>query len=108
MVEKQSQFDKPHSQHFYSADEDFQFETVSTMKWYQRFDEASARLDEEETGLTDEPVRITCRTEEPAPMQERGPPPLAAPRSTPEHVRGKRCRRLTTKTAACTVPTSRC
>ncbi|UCQ29643.1 DUF3396 domain-containing protein (plasmid) [Edwardsiella tarda] len=60
-------FDKPRSLHFYSEYEDFQFETESTMKWYRRFDEASAQLDEEDTGLADEPVRITCRTDEPAP-----------------------------------------
>ncbi|EDF5515922.1 DUF3396 domain-containing protein [Salmonella enterica] len=60
-------FDKPRSLHFYSEYEDFQFETESTMKWYRRFDEASALLDEEDAGLADEPVRITCWTDEPAP-----------------------------------------
>ncbi|WP_404808330.1 type VI immunity family protein [Mangrovibacter yixingensis] len=60
-------FDKPRSLHFYSEYADFQFETESTMKWYRRFDEASARLDEEDAGLEEEPVRITCWTDEPAP-----------------------------------------
>lgn len=39
-------FDKPRSLHFYCEYENFQFETESTMKWYSRFDEANALLDE--------------------------------------------------------------
>jgi hypothetical protein len=53
--------------HFYSEYEGLQFEIESSMKWFARFDEASALLDKEEVGKSWEPVRITRWTDEIAP-----------------------------------------
>ncbi|WP_148872935.1 hypothetical protein, partial [Serratia marcescens] len=50
-----------------SEHENFQFDKESTMKWYRRFDKASAALDKEDEGKSFEPVRIRCWTDEIAP-----------------------------------------
>ncbi|QMR43058.1 DUF3396 domain-containing protein [Klebsiella aerogenes] len=68
---KPVRFDKPRSLHFYSEYENFQFETESTMKWYRRFDEASAALDKEDEGKSWEPVRISCWSGEKSPFDGR-------------------------------------
>jgi hypothetical protein len=47
------------SLHFYSEYENLQFEEESTKKWYERFDEASALLDDEKDNSSSELVRIT-------------------------------------------------
>ncbi|HDT5221218.1 TPA: DUF3396 domain-containing protein [Enterobacter roggenkampii] len=57
-------YDEPRSLHFYSSYENHQFNKESTMKWYRRFDEASALLDSEEPETSSEPVRITRWTDE--------------------------------------------
>ncbi|VEB98076.1 Uncharacterized protein conserved in bacteria [Cedecea lapagei] len=57
---KPVRFNGSRSLHFYSEHENFQFDKESTMKWYRRFDEASAALDKEDEGKSWEPVRITC------------------------------------------------
>lgn len=64
---KPIRFNASRSLHFYSEHENFQFEKESTMKWYRRFDEASALLDEEDVGKSYEPARITCWTDGIAP-----------------------------------------
>lgn len=64
---KPIRFNASRSLHFYSEHENFQFEKESTMKWYRRFDEASALLDEEDAGKSYEPARITCWTDGIAP-----------------------------------------
>jgi len=53
--------------HFYSEHENFQFEEESSMAWFARFDEASAKLENEDSGKSYEPVRITRWTDELAP-----------------------------------------
>ncbi|MDN0117250.1 DUF3396 domain-containing protein [Yersinia intermedia] len=53
--------------HFYSEYENLQFDKESSMKWFTRFDEASALLDKDEIGKSDDPVRITRWTDETAP-----------------------------------------
>ncbi|WP_435955659.1 DUF3396 domain-containing protein [Dryocola sp. BD626] len=53
---KPVRFDKSRSLHFYSAYEGHQFDKDSTMKWYRRFDEASALLDKDELGKSYEPA----------------------------------------------------
>ncbi len=60
-------YDEPRSLHFYSSYENYQFNKESTMKWYRRFDDASALLDSEEPETSSEPVRITRWTDETAP-----------------------------------------
>jgi hypothetical protein len=60
-------YDGHNGLHFYSEYEDHQFEIESSMKWFARFDEASALLDKEDIGKSFEPVRITCWTDETAP-----------------------------------------
>lgn len=57
---KPVRFNSSRSLHFYSEHENFQFDKESTMKWYRRFDEASAALDKEDESKSWEPVRITC------------------------------------------------
>ncbi|CNK34301.1 Uncharacterized protein conserved in bacteria [Yersinia pseudotuberculosis] len=64
---KPVRFNESRSLHFYSEYEGFQFDKESTMRWYRRFDEASALLDKDEIGKSDDPVRITCWTDETAP-----------------------------------------
>ncbi|MGC6387658.1 DUF3396 domain-containing protein [Ewingella sp. S1.OA.A_B6] len=64
-------FNDSRSLHFYSEYEGFQFDKESTMKWYRRFDEASALLDKDEIGKSYEPVRIKCWTDEIAPYAGR-------------------------------------
>jgi len=53
--------------HFYSEYENHQFDEESSMKWFARFDDASALLDSEEPETSSEPVRITRWTDETAP-----------------------------------------
>ena len=53
--------------HFYSEYENHQFDEESSMKWFARFDDASALLDSEEPATSSEPVRITRWTDETAP-----------------------------------------
>ncbi|HBI6863329.1 TPA: DUF3396 domain-containing protein [Enterobacter cloacae] len=53
--------------HFYSEYENHQFDEASSMKWFARFDDASALLDIEEPETSSEPVRITRWTDETAP-----------------------------------------
>ncbi|EPB4365849.1 DUF3396 domain-containing protein [Enterobacter hormaechei] len=53
--------------HFYSEYENLQFDEESSMKWFARFDDASALLDSEEPASSTEPVRITRWTNETAP-----------------------------------------
>ncbi|MEI9701634.1 DUF3396 domain-containing protein [Enterobacter cloacae] len=53
--------------HFYSEYENHQFDEESSMKWFARFDDASALLDIEEPETSSEPVRITRWTGETAP-----------------------------------------
>lgn len=65
---KPIRFDGSRSLHFYSEHENFQFDDDSSTKWYRRFDEANARLDEENAGKSWEPVRITCWTDDIAPQ----------------------------------------
>ncbi|QNK34745.1 DUF3396 domain-containing protein [Serratia sp. JUb9] len=57
---KPVRFNGSRSLHFYSEHNNFQFDKESTMKWYRRFDAASAELDKEDEGKSFEPVRITC------------------------------------------------
>ncbi|MEA9393448.1 DUF3396 domain-containing protein, partial [Acerihabitans sp. TG2] len=64
---KPVRFNASRSLHFYSEYEGFQFDKESTMKWYRRFDEASAVLDKDEIGKSYDPVRITRWTDETAP-----------------------------------------
>ncbi|MFI8418311.1 DUF3396 domain-containing protein [Serratia sp. NPDC078593] len=64
---KPVRFDGTRSLHFYSEHENFQFDDESSTKWYRRFDEASALLDEEDAGKSYEPARITRWTDELAP-----------------------------------------
>ncbi|MCV2533792.1 DUF3396 domain-containing protein [Enterobacter wuhouensis] len=64
---KPVRYDEPRSLHFYSSYENHQFNKESTMKWYRRFDDASALLDSEEPATSSEPVRITRWTDETAP-----------------------------------------
>ncbi|HED2470553.1 DUF3396 domain-containing protein [Enterobacter mori] len=52
--------------HFYSEYENHQFDEESSMKWFARFDDASALLDIEEPETSSEPVRITRWTGETA------------------------------------------
>lgn len=59
--------DGHNSLHFYSEYENLQFDKESSMKWFARFDEASALLDKDEIGKSYEPVRITRWTDEIAP-----------------------------------------
>ncbi|WP_392433415.1 DUF3396 domain-containing protein [Yersinia sp. HM-2024] len=59
--------DGHNSLHFYSEYENFQFDKESSMKWFARFDEASALLDKGKTGKSNDPVRITRWTDEIAP-----------------------------------------
>lgn len=56
---KPVRFNGTRSLHFYSEYKDFQFDNESTMKWYRRFDEASALLDKEDEGKSFDPMRIT-------------------------------------------------
>lgn len=63
--------DGHNSLHFYSEYENLQFDKESSMKWFARFDEASALLNKDEIGKTYEPVRITCWTDEIAPYSGR-------------------------------------
>lgn len=63
--------DGHNSLHFYSEYENLQFDKESSMKWFARFDEASALLDKDEIGKTYEPVRITRWTDEVAPYSGR-------------------------------------
>jgi len=56
---KPFRFNISRSLHFYFEHENFQFDKKSTMKWYRRFDKASAALDKEDEGKSWEPVRIT-------------------------------------------------
>jgi len=60
-------YDGHNSLHFYSEYENFQFDKESSMKWFARFDEASALLDKDEIGKSYDPVRITRWTDETAP-----------------------------------------
>ncbi|XTZ39848.1 DUF3396 domain-containing protein [Salmonella enterica] len=64
---KPVRFNGSRSLHFYSGYENLQFDKVSTMQWYRRFDEASALLDKDENGKSYDPVRITRWTGETAP-----------------------------------------
>ncbi|MGV8927220.1 MAG: DUF3396 domain-containing protein [Ewingella sp.] len=64
-------FNDSRSLHFYSECEGHQFDKESTMKWYRRFDEASALLDKDEIGKSYEPVRIKCWADEIAPYAGR-------------------------------------
>ena len=66
-VIKPVRFNESRSLHFYSEYEGLQFDKESTMKWYRRFDEASALLDKEEMGKSCAPERIKCWTDEIAP-----------------------------------------
>lgn len=68
---KPVRFNGSRSLHFYSEHENFQFDKESTMKWYRRFDEASAALDKEDEGKSWEPVRITCWSGEKSPFDGR-------------------------------------
>lgn len=63
--------DGHNSLHFYSEYENLQFDKEFSMKWFARFDEASALLNKDEIGKTYEPVRITCWTDEIAPYSGR-------------------------------------
>ncbi len=63
--------DGHNSLHFYSEYENLQFDKESSMKWFARFDEASALLDKDEIGKNHEPVRITRWTDEIAPYSGR-------------------------------------
>uniref|UniRef100_UPI0011A25187 DUF3396 domain-containing protein n=1 Tax=Yersinia aleksiciae TaxID=263819 RepID=UPI0011A25187 len=60
-------YDGHNGLHFYSEYEGLQFEDASSMAWFARFDEASALLDKDEIGKSDDPVRITRWTDETAP-----------------------------------------
>ncbi|MCW2457045.1 UNVERIFIED_ORG: hypothetical protein M2414_004806 [Rahnella aquatilis] len=64
---KPVRFNASRSLHFYSEYENFQFDKESTMKWYRRFDEASALLDSDDDGQSLEPVRIIRWTDDIAP-----------------------------------------
>jgi len=64
-------FNGSRSLHFYTEYENFQFDKESTMKWYGRFDAASAELDKEDEGKSFEPVRITRWNGDPAPFAGR-------------------------------------
>ncbi|MGJ3448444.1 DUF3396 domain-containing protein [Enterobacter sp. PTB] len=64
---KPVRYNASRSLHFYSEYENFQFDKESTMKWYRRFDEASALLDSDDDGQSQEPVRITRWTDDIAP-----------------------------------------
>ncbi|MGV3346136.1 DUF3396 domain-containing protein [Enterobacteriaceae bacterium LUAb1] len=68
---KPVRFNGSRSLHFYSEHENFQFDKESTMKWYRRFDKASAALDKEDEGKSWEPVRITCWSSEPSQFEGR-------------------------------------
>lgn len=68
---KPVRFNGSRSLHFYSEHENFQFDKESTMKWYRRFDEASAALDKDDEGKSWEPVRITCWSGETSPFDGR-------------------------------------
>lgn len=57
-------YDGHNGLHFYSEYEGLQFDKVSSMKWFARFDGASALLDKAEIGKSYEPVRITRWTDE--------------------------------------------
>jgi hypothetical protein len=60
-------YDGHNGLHFYSEYEGLQFDEESSMKWFARFDEASALLDKDEIGKSYDPVRITRWTDETAP-----------------------------------------
>lgn len=68
---KPVRFNGSRSLHFYSEHENFQFDKESTMKWYRRFDEASAALDEKDESKTWELVRITRWSGEKSPFDGR-------------------------------------
>ncbi|RQM36362.1 DUF3396 domain-containing protein [Erwinia psidii] len=68
---KPVRFNGSRSLHFYSEHENFQFDKESTVKWYRRFDEASAALDKEDEGKSWEPVRITYWSGETSPFDGR-------------------------------------
>ncbi|WP_253377873.1 DUF3396 domain-containing protein [unidentified bacterial endosymbiont] len=60
-------YDGHNGLHFYSEYEGLQFEEASSMKWFARFDDASALLDKDDIGKSWEPVRIKCWTDDIAP-----------------------------------------
>lgn len=67
--------DGPNSLHFYSLEDNHQFNKESSMKWYARFDEASDRLPIPEL-LQDEhaaPARITVNSGETSPHGRSNP-----------------------------------
>ena len=68
---KPVRFNGSRSLHFYSEHENFQFDKESTMKWYRRFDKASAELEKEDEGQSWEPVRITSWSGEKSPFDGR-------------------------------------
>lgn len=61
---KPVRYDGHNGLHFYSEYENLQFDEASSMKWFARFDEASALLDDEKDNSSSEPVRITGWSDE--------------------------------------------
>lgn len=68
---KPARFNASRSLHFYSEHKNFQFDKESTMKWYRRFDQASAELDKKDEDKFRDPVRVTCRSGEKSPFDGR-------------------------------------
>jgi hypothetical protein len=94
--------------HFYSEYENHQFDEESSMKWFARFDEASALLDGEEPVTSSEPVRISRWTDETAPHAGQW---AAIVNGTTEYIqtgKGRRCPPLRISTAKNTAPAGHC